>query len=140
MANDEYTLVDGGEAPKIAESSNTTVHFDILKNQSEKLFIRMIHTEKDKGTFSDKIISLSDIYNCVKQHMGINQSISAQPFKKLFSDGDKDSHSFLAAVLRKIGLLKKDPDKPTKHLLKGYAEWKKFKAEMLATEGIPRTK
>ncbi|MDD2863764.1 MAG: hypothetical protein PHC99_03475 [Methylococcales bacterium] len=140
MANDEYTLVDGGEAPKIAKHSKGKVNFDVLKNQSEKLFIRMIHTEEDKGTFSDKIISLSDIYNCVRQHMGINQSISAQPFKKLFSDGDKDSHSFLAAVLRKIGLLKKDPDKPTKHLVKEHAEWSQFEAEMLATEGIPRTK
>ncbi len=139
MTNNEYTLVNGGEAPKVAKHSKGEVKYDVLKNQSEEVFIRMIKND-DFGTFSDEIISLWLIYNFVNQYADKNQSISAQPFKECFTIHKQNSPGFLVAVLREIGLLKEDPNDSEKHLVKGYAEWIRFNDEMLAIEGIPYTK
>lgn len=139
MANDEYRRLGGGEAPKLAESSNTGVHFDILKNQFGKVCIRMLKDE-ELGKLSDEIIPLLDIYNRVSKYAGTNKFISAQPFKECFTKYTTNSPGFLAAVLRKLGLLKAYPNDPEKHLVKGYSEWKNFSDRMLATESKPYTK
>lgn len=134
MTTDEYMRVGGGVAPKVARHSKEAVYFDLLKNQSGKVFIRMIHTEKDKGTFSDIIIPLPDIYEYVKQYEGTNKPISATPLKKLFTDKDRNSRSFLVAVLLKIELFTRDKKNPKKYLVKKKIEWTEFETKMLAID------
>ena len=138
MTTDEYMRVGGGVAPKVARHSKEAVYFDLLKNQSGKVFIRMIHTKEDKGKFSDEIIPLWLIYNCV-EYISTNKSISAQPFKGCFTKYITNSPGFLAAVLRELGLFKEDPVNSEKHLVTADAKWTEFETKMLAIDGEPYT-
>lgn len=138
MTTDEYMRVGGGVAPKVARHSKEAVYFDLLKNQSGKVFIRMIHTKEDKGKFSDEIIPLWLIYNCV-EYISTNKSISAQPFKGCFTKYITNSPGFLATVLRELGLFKEDPVNSEKHLVTADAKWTEFETKMLAIDGEPYT-
>ena len=138
MTTDEYMRVGGGVAPKVARHSKEAVYFDLLKNQSRKVFIRMIHTKEDKGKFSDEIIPLWLIYNCV-EYISTNKSISAQPFKGCFTKYITNSPGFLATVLRELGLFKEDPVNSEKHLVTADAKWTEFETKMLAIDGEPYT-
>ena len=138
MTTDEYMRVSGGVAPKVARHSKEAVYFDLLKNQSGKVFIRMIHTKEDKGKFSDEIIPLWLIYNCV-EYISTNKSISAQPFKGCFTKYITNSPGFLATVLRELGLFKEDPVNSEKHLVTADAKWTEFETKMLAIDGEPYT-
>ena len=139
MTTDEYMRVGGGVAPKVARHSKEAVYFDLLKNQSGEVFIRMIHTKEDKGKFSDEIIPLWLIYNCVEEYISTNKSISAQPFKGCFTKYITNSPGFLAAVLRELGLFKEDPVNSEKHLVTADAKWTEFETKMLAIDGEPYT-
>lgn len=96
----------------------------------------MIKDEKG-GTLSDEIIALSTALRSVMPNFNSNESISSRPFEECFTQYKTNSPGFLAAVLRKLGLLKVDPDDSERHFVADPSVWEKFKNDMLDEDGVP---
>lgn len=131
--DDHYILIHSDYTHK--NNSKSVIIFDIFKDKENKIFIRMIK-KGEIGTLSDEMIPLSLIFESLKPYAGTNTSISAQPLKGCFSKYKQNSPAFLAAILRKLELLKPSNDNKNRHIVQDYSKWEAFANKMLECQPI----
>jgi len=128
-----YLLLQAGSAPKLGQRGVGQVHFQLLASlDRQNLYLRLSGND-GAGCASDELVDFQKIQSAIARREA-DKPFAARIFRDSFIGRSVNNFSFLACVLRGIGLLAAS-EKPHKHVQAG--DWAKFIQDCLSMEGEP---
>lgn len=129
----QYLLLQSGSAPKLGQRGIGQVHFQLLASlDRQNLYIRLSGND-GAGCASDELVDFQRIQSAIPRQEA-DKPFPARIFRETFIGRSVNNFSFLACVLREVGLLAAS-EKLHKHVLAG--DWTKFFQDYLSKEGEP---
>ena len=104
--DNEYIIIQQGQARKIKLGATDNVHYVIGKHKSKNEIALSLSNNDSAGLHSKEWINLADIHSLLSQYNGI---LSSKSFRALFKQKSRNNGGFLVAILldSQLGLIQK---------------------------------
>lgn len=118
-----YYLLRADHAPKLGQRSTGRIAFQVLTDaERQNVFLRIAGNEGG-GYVSDEAVPFAEIVRCINEH-DPKLPVKAELFRRAFVGRSNNNWGFLTAILVYEGLLRRDPDKPSRMSdAGGWAAW-----------------
>lgn len=118
-----YYLLRADHAPKLGQRSTGRIAFQVLTDaERQNVFLRIAGNEGG-GYVSDEAVPFAEIVRCINEH-DPKLPVKAERFRRAFVGRSNNNWGFLTAILVYEGLLRRDPDKPSRMSdAGGWAAW-----------------
>ncbi|HMY99486.1 MAG TPA: hypothetical protein PLU79_07510 [Burkholderiaceae bacterium] len=108
-----YYLLRADHAPKLGQRSTGRIAFQVLTDaERQSVFLRIAGNEGG-GYVSDEAVPFAKIVRCINEH-DPKLPVKAELFRRVFVGRSNNNWGFLTAILVYEGLLRRDPDKPSR--------------------------
>ena len=108
-----YYLLRADHAPKLGQRSTGRIAFQVLTDaERQSVFLRIAGNEGG-GYVSDEAVPFAKIVRCINEH-DPKLPVKAERFRRAFVGRSNNNWGFLTAILVYEGLLRRDPDKPSR--------------------------
>lgn len=118
-----YYLLRADHAPKLGQRSTGRIAFQVLTDaKRQSVFLRIAGNEGG-GYVSDEAVPFAEVVRCINEH-DPKLPVKAELFRRAFVGRSNNNWGFLTAILVYEGLLRRDPDKPSRMSdAGGWAAW-----------------
>ncbi len=118
-----YYLLRADHAPKLGQRSTGRIAFQVLTDaERQNVFLRIAGNEGG-GYVSDEAVPFAEVVRCINEH-DVKLPVKAELFRRAFVGRSNNNWGFLTAILVYEGLLRRDPDKPSRMSdAGGWAAW-----------------
>lgn len=108
-----YYLLRADHAPKLGQRSTGRIAFQVLTDaEREHVFLRIAGNEGG-GYVSDEAVPFAEVVRCINEH-DPKLPVKAELFRRAFVGRSNNNWGFLTAILVYEGLLRRDPDRPSR--------------------------
>lgn len=118
-----FYLLRADHAPKLGQRSTGRIAFQVLTDaERQNVFLRIAGNEGG-GYVSDEAVPFAEVVRCINEH-DPKLPVKAELFRQAFVGRSNNNWGFLTAILVYEGLLRRDPDKPSRMSdAGGWAAW-----------------
>lgn len=108
-----FYLLRADHAPKLGQRSTGRIAFQVLTDaERQSVFLRIAGNEGG-GYVSDEAVPFAEVVRCINEH-DPQLPVKAERFRRAFVGRSNNNWGFLTAILVYEGLLRRDPDKPSR--------------------------
>lgn len=108
-----FYLLRADHAPKLGQRSTGRIAFQVLTDaERQNVFLRIAGNEGG-GYVSDEAVPFAEVVRCINEH-DPKLPVKAELFRRAFVGRSNNNWGFLTAILVYEGLLRRDPDKPSR--------------------------
>ena len=127
-----FWLLNAGMAKKLGQRSTGLLSYYVLADNDRRDLLIAVTRNEGHGHFSRERVHFRTVMTCLEKYKSGMPFVS-KVFKDVFVSRSSNNASFMAAVLRALGLLAAAPEAETQHVVTG--DWAAWEKTMLAETG-----